>query len=416
MPSKKPVSRPLLTAETGRPVVEAQAIAFSIACENELIGIVELLHAAGLDPLADQRDETDPAVIIGGPLTFLDPRLVSPLADIVVVGEAEKALYSLGKEVVRSLGKKELLGSLQQAGLGIWIPSYQSDPPPPAETPLDLIPAAAATWSSRAEFKNLYLVEAARSCKRGCTFCILSARAEWARRFRPVPIERVLASIPDEAPGVGLVGAAVTDHPEIERLVGSIVDSGRRVSLSSIRADRLTPELAQMLKTGGLRTLTVAADGSSERLRKAIHRNISTNDLIRAAEIAASVKIRNIKIYSMIGLPGEEDEDIREFADFTIELSRRVRTSIAMQAFVPKPTTPLADKKMADEAIIRHRINLMKRLIKDKARLMPTSPRWSWIDWKLAHAGPLAAHAAITAFRLGGGYAAWRRAINEAEI
>jgi radical SAM superfamily enzyme YgiQ (UPF0313 family) len=139
---------------------------------------------------------------------------------------------------------------------------------------------------------------------RACAFCILSARAADAGGFRPAPVERILRVIPPSAPGVGLVGAAVTDHPEIEKLVAHIVESGRRVSLSSIRADRLTERLLKTLKAGGLRTLTVAADGASDRLRKSIHKGIESADLIRAAEMAAAQKISGMKIYAMVGLPG----------------------------------------------------------------------------------------------------------------
>ncbi|MCP4602436.1 MAG: radical SAM protein [Proteobacteria bacterium] len=416
MPLKGPALQPLVTAETGRPVVEAQAIAFSIACENELIGIVELLHAAGLEPLAQRRDEQDPPIIIGGPLTLVDPYLVSPLADIVVVGEAEEALHVLGKAVVENSRRSDLFKFLEQLHPGIWIPSQQPNPPTPTETPIHLLPAAAATWSGQAEFKNLYLVEATRSCKRGCAFCVMSARADYAQRFRPIPIDHILDFIPEEVPGVGLVGAAVTDHPEIEKLVSTIVESGKRVSLSSIRADRFTKELARMLKKGGLRTLTIAADGSSDRLRKAMHKGISTNDLVRAAELASSVGIRNIKIYSMIGLPKEEDDDVREFADLAVSIGGCITTRVALQAFVPKPGTPLKKEQMADEAVIRRRLDLMKRHVQGRVRLIPTSPRWSRLDWKLAHAGPRAAHAAIAAFRLGGNFSAWRRAIDEVGI
>ncbi|MCP4680002.1 MAG: radical SAM protein [Deltaproteobacteria bacterium] len=414
LPGQGAVQRPLVSFETGRPVDEARAIAFSIACEAELIGIVELLVAADLEPLAEARGEVDPPVIIGGPLTLLDPHLVAPLADIVVVGEAEEALVPLGEALVATSGRGDLADALHDPPPGVWIPNRAAKPPSPAVAPAHLLPASAVTWSPHAEFKNLFLVEAARGCKRGCSFCVLSARACGRRPFTPVSVERILQTIPKGAPGVGLVGAAVTDHPEIVRIVDAVVKSGRRVSLSSIRADRLTDELARMLGKGGLRTLTVAADGSSERLRKAVHKGISAEHLLRAADIAKRAGIRGIKVYSMIGLPGEEDEDVLEFADLAIDLGGRLRTSVALQAFVPKPGTPLAQVKMTEEAIIRRRLDLVKRHVGGKVRIMPTSPRWSWLDWKLAHAGENAAPVAIAAYRKGGNFAAWRRAIKEA--
>jgi radical SAM superfamily enzyme YgiQ (UPF0313 family) len=406
----------LVAFETGRPITRAAAYAFSIACETELYQLVELLLTAGLNPLADLRDDNDPPVIIGGPLTDLDPRLVAPLADVVVVGEAEESLPAMGKALNEVASKNDVLEILSKPLPGVWIPSLGQAPPEPAEAPIDMLPAKAATWSQYAEFKNLYLVETVRGCKRACSFCVLSARRDSKKKFRPVPVESILDSIPKDAPGVGLVGAAVTDHPEIEHLVGSIVDSGRRVSLASIRADSLTENLARLLVKGGLRTITLAADGLSDSLRKTIHKGVSRDDLVGAAAVASSAGIRGVKLYVMVGLPGETDGDVEEFCDLALLLSRSLRVSIAAQAFVPKPGTPMAGEKMESEIAIKHRLELMKKLLKGRAKLMPTSPRWSFVDWKLAHAGFSAAHVAIRAQSLGGGFSAWKRAIEEAGI
>ncbi|MCP4197168.1 MAG: radical SAM protein [Proteobacteria bacterium] len=412
MPEKGSGKRPLVSVETRRPVSQAAAIAFSVACETDLYGVVELLDAAGIQPLRAHRADTDPPVIVGGPLTLLDPHLVGPLSDIVVVGESEQALPLIGEALAASTGRRELEVALSGSGNGIWVPVCRQEPPQPAEAPMALLPAFAATWSSQAEFKDLFLVEVARGCKRGCTFCVMSSRTVCAKRFRPVPIEKILQVIPSEAKGVGLVGAAVTDHPDIEALVGHIVDTGRRVSLSSVRADRLTPNLVQTLKRGGLRTLTVAADGSSDRLRKLLHKGIGADDLIRAAQLAKAATIRGVKLYSMVGLPGESDEDLKEFSDLIVAMSRHVRIAVAVQAFVPKPGTPLAGSAMPEIGEINRRLGLIKRGVKGRARFMSTSPRWSWVDWKMAHAGERAASIAIAARELGGNFSAWRKAIS----
>jgi radical SAM superfamily enzyme YgiQ (UPF0313 family) len=412
MPAKGICNRPLRTLETQRPVSQAQAIAFSVACETDLYGVIELLDAAGIAPLRHDRSEADPPVIIGGPLTLLDPHLVGPMSDIVVVGESEDALPVIGEALVASRGRHELEQSLAGSGNGIWIPGRQQKPSKSVGVSIERLPAFAATWSPQAEFKNLFLVEVARGCKRGCAFCVMSSRAVCAKRFRPVPIDNVLRVIPPDAKGVGLVGAAVTDHPQIEELVERIVDIGRRVSLSSIRADQLTDRLVKTLKKGGLRTLTVAADGSSDRLRKLLHKGITADDLVRAAKLAREANIRGVKIYSMIGLPGEREDDIREFSDLIVDLSRHVRITVAVQAFVPKPGTPLAGETMAEIGEINERLGLIKRGIKGRARIMSTSPRWSWVDWKMAHAGEQAVHIAIAARGLGGSFSAWRQAIS----
>ena len=404
-----PALRPgdtLRTAEGGFPVRGAAAVGFSIACETELARVAALLEAADLEPLASLRGDGDPAVLAGGPLTLLDPRMLAEIADAVVVGDAEEALPALRDAVGSSRDKGDLLDRLAAGIPGVWVPSRGFAPPAPAIAPVDLLPAFAAGWSPRAELKDLFLVEAARGCARGCAFCVLSGTG-----FRPVPAGRILESIPADAPGVGLVGAAVTDHPEIEAIVARIVASGKRVSLSSVRADRLTPALAGSLVEGGLRTLTLAADGASERLRRAVHKGLTADDLLRAAAIAARSGIRQLKVYAMVGLPDEEDGDVEELAALLRDLAPGLEVAAAVQAFVPKPGTGLASAAMAPLPDLRRRLDLVKRLTRGRCRLSPTSPRWSWIDWKIAHAGKLAGRIGVAAHRGGGGFAAWKAAI-----
>jgi len=410
-PGTKRARRSLRTAESAFPVRGAAAIGFSTACETELAGIAALLEAADLEPLAAQRGEGDPAVIAGGPLTLIDPRLLGALADAVVVGEAEEALPALRSAIACARGKGDLLDRLAAGIRGVWVPSRFAAPPAPAIAAPERLPAIATGWSSGAELKNLFLVEAARGCDRGCAFCVLAGRAGAVRSFRPVPTARVLASIPAAAPGVGLVGAAVTDHPEIEELVARIVASGKRVSLSSVRADRLTPALAAHLAAGGLRSLTLAADGASERIRTAIRKGLTADDLRRAAAIASEAGVRQLKVYAMVGLPDEEDDDVAELAALLGELAQRLEVVAAVQAFVPKPGTKLALATMAPLPDLRRRLELLRRLSSGKYRVSPTSPRWSWVDWKVAHAAERAGRIAVEAHRAGGGFSAWKAAI-----
>lgn len=400
-----------VTLESGFPIQSAHAIAFSVAGEMDIIGVVALLEACGLLPLAAARGTGVAPVVIGGPLTILDPRLVSPLADVVVVGEGEEALPVIRDALADAPDKQAFLASLEGAAPGLWIPSFNDEPPSGAHAPVDLIPAFAATWSKRAELKDLFLIEATRGCERACSFCVMSRRTDQAGSFRAIPVERVLQHIPENAPGVGLVGAAVTDHPDIEQMVELIVRRGHRVSLSSIRADRLTEQLTRSLVAGGLKSLTLAVDGSSEDLRRSVNKGITRDHLHRAVTIAAAHGIRRIKLYSMIGLPCEQDADLEELAGLLKELSLHMSVSIAVQAFVPKPGTPLADAPMEDLPVIRHRLQMLRRLLAGKVRFISTSPRWSWLDWKIAHLGERAAHAAIETISNGGTFAAWKMAI-----
>ncbi len=397
------------TLEGHRPLRDADAVAFSVSCEAELAPLAGLMEAAGLAPLREERNANGPPVIIGGPLTLVDPALVAPFADAVVCGEGEDALPLIADAVVGGPRGRSMVEALHGTGAGIWIPSLDMDPPTLHRVSAGRLPAVGATWSPLSELSNLFLIEIARGCPHRCAFCVLAQKV----RYRTAAVEDILAAIPDGAPGVGLVGAAVTDHPRLEELVHRIVSTGRRVSLSSMRADRITPELLAELVKGGLRTLTVAADGSSARLRRQVKKNIEATDLLRCASLAKDAGLRGMKLYSMVGLPGETDGDVEEFAALAAEMAALVPLTVAVQAFVPKPGTPLADEPMAPVRELKSRLDLLARRLGRRAVVQPSSPRWSWIDWKIAHGGRRSALAALAAHRAGGDYHAWKTAVKE---
>ncbi|MBN2714427.1 MAG: radical SAM protein [Deltaproteobacteria bacterium] len=397
------------TLESGRPAREANAVAFSLACETDLLAVVQMLRQMGLSPLSAERPDDAPPVICGGPLTLLDPALMADLADVVVCGEGEDALFPIADALADARDKSDFLSRVHiLREVGGWVPALQPVPPAAHMVSLAQLPAFAATWSPLADFKDLFLVEIARGCPRRCAFCLLANSG----RFRRIPQDAILSKIPDDASGVGLVGAAVTDHPDLGDIVSSIVATNRRVSLSSMRADRLTPALLKDLVRGGLRTLTVAADGSSQCIRDRIHKGITAQHLIDASRMAREMKLRGLKLYSMVGLPDETDDDIREFAALVTELAGNIRLTVAVQSFVPKPNTPLGDGPMLDIKALKQRLNLFQRLMKGRVTIQSTSPRWSWVDWRLAHAGPRAVAVAMMAADEGGEFSAWKRAID----
>src|SRR5438309_1897691 len=165
----------------------------------------------------------------------------------------------------------------------------------------------------------MFLIEPERGCPRGCTYCVMRRSTNGGMRL--VQPERVKSLIPAEAQRVGLVGAAVTDHPGLPEILRFIVDSGRQVGISSLRADRLDDEIVGLLRRGGYRTLTTAGDGSSERLRDDIQRKTRERHIMRAAQLARAHGMQQLKLYMMVGLPGETDADIDELARFSLELA-----------------------------------------------------------------------------------------------
>jgi radical SAM superfamily enzyme YgiQ (UPF0313 family) len=233
--------------------------------------------------------------------------------------------------------------------------------------------------------------------------------------MRTVPPEEVLALLPEHARKVGLVGAAVTDHPRIVELVRTLVDEGREVGISSLRADRLCarPELVSLLARSGARTLTTAADGASERLRTALDRRTTAAQLLQTARLARAAGFARLKLYLMVGLPGETDDDLAELASLAAELSRILPLSFGCAPFVAKRNTPMDGAPFAGIAEVERKLSCLRGLLRGRAEVRPTSARWAWVEYMLAQGGPEAGLAAEDAWRAGGAFAAWKRAFRE---
>ncbi len=223
----------------------------------------------------------------------------------------------------------------------------------------------------------------------------------------------MLSLIPKQAKRVGLVGAAVTDHPKINEIVRGVVDSGREVGISSLRADRLDDELVELLARGGYRTLTTASDGASERLREQIQRKTKEKHLVRAAELAKKHGMRLLKLYEMVGLPGETDDDIDELSRFATELSRIMPLALGIAPFVAKRNTPLDGSAFEEIKTVENKLEKLRKTLRGKVEVRPTSARWAWVEYQLAQGGLEAGHRALAAHRAGGTFAAWKRAFSE---
>jgi radical SAM superfamily enzyme YgiQ (UPF0313 family) len=389
-----------------------------VAYELELCGVAACLELAGLPPLAQDRDARRHALVIaGGPLTFSNPAPLGPFCDLILMGEADELVTDLAErlavrpEAMRGDpgARSALLAELAQVP-GYYVPAIHGDAVPAvAQASDELLPARSVIVTPDTELSDMFLTEAARGCSRGCTYCVM--RRSTNGGMRVIAPERILAGIPAFARRVGLVGAAVTDHPRIAEVVRGIVDLGREIGISSLRADRLTDELVGLLARGGYRTLTVAADGPSERLRAFIERKTYERHLLHSAALAKTHGLHTVKIYMMVGLPTETDDDIDELVRFAGEL-RRVHPRIAfgVAPFVAKRNTPLDGEPFAGIATVEARLARLRRGLAGAALVRPTSARWAWVEYMLAQGDHRAGLAALAAHRDGGGFAAWKRA------
>jgi radical SAM superfamily enzyme YgiQ (UPF0313 family) len=407
-----------VTLEEARPVGGYPMLAYSVAYELEIAGVVETLERASIPVLVAERDARHPLIIAGGPLTFSNPAPLAPFFDVVIVGEGEQLIVEL-VTVARELGfVRERLWDALAGRPGYYLPHLHGERVPPVAAADDaLLPARSVILTPHTELADMFMTEAARGCSRGCTYCVMRRSTNGGMRI--VPRADVIAGIPAGARRVGLVGAAVTDHPDIAAIVRDVVDGGREVGISSLRADKLDDELVGLLARGGYRTLTVAADGASERMRRVVERSTQAKHLIRSAELAAAHRLHTLKVYMMLGVPGETDADVDELVEFSKQLAAiHPRVAYGLAPFVAKRNTPLDGSPFAGIALVEARLARLRKGLSaarlgGKVSVRPTSARWAWVEYMLAQGESNAGLAVMDAHRAGGSFADYKRAFTE---
>ena len=400
---------PLFTYESKARVGDADMVAFSIAYETEVIGLLDCFELAGMPPRAADRGDGWPLVLFGGPLTFSNPLPVAPFCDVMVMGEGEELVEIIVERWRQAAERGAFLEDVARLP-GVYVPSIHGERLiGVAQVDDRELPAYSAILTPNTELSSMHLVENARGCHRGCTFCVMRRTTNGGMRVASP--ESVLATIPDDARRVGLVGAATSDHPQILDIIRPIVDSGREVGLSSLRADRLSPEFVELLARGGVRTLTVASDGSSARMRKIAKKGIKDEHLRKCAEFVRDFGLKQLKLYMVIGYPEETMADIDEMIDFVGELSTICNVALGMSPLVAKKNTPLDGVPFEDSKSLEAKIKAVHRGLGHEVDIRSTSVRWSWIEYQLAQGGWDMADAAEEAWRGGGTFGAWKRAV-----
>ena len=400
---------PLFTYESQTPVSDYDIVALSVAYETEVLGLLDCFDLSGIPFYARDRDASHPLVLIGGPLTFSNPLPVAPFADVIIMGEGDELVGVLMDWYEGASSREQFLSEVALLP-GVYVPSVHGEVLRPVAQAADrFLPAYSAIITPHTELSEMHLVENARGCHRGCTFCVMRRTTNGG--MRAVPAEVVLATIPEYAKRVGLVGAATTDHPEIKAIMRAIVDDGRELGLSSLRADRLDEEFVALLARGGARTLTIASDGSSQRMRDLAKKHIKEKHLVRAAELVRDCDLKLLKLYMVIAYPEETMEDIDEMCDFLLELSTICRVALGMSPLVAKKNTPLDGVAFEDPKSLERKIKHVHKRLGRQVEIRSTSVRWAWIEYHLAQGGWQMADVAVEVWREGGGYAAWKRAI-----
>jgi radical SAM superfamily enzyme YgiQ (UPF0313 family) len=398
---------PVFTYESETPLGDFQVVAFSIAYELELPGLLEILDLSRIPLLRENRTDRHPLIVAGGPLTYSNSLILSPFVDLVIRGEGEDLVHTF-LETVTGTNRGELLSRFSRLP-GCFVPGLSSVMPEIAVVNASRLPAHSQILTKQAVWASMFLIEPERGCSHDCAYCIMRRSTNGGMRL--VSADRVLSLIPKHARRVGLVGAAVTDHPKLGELAGRIVSSGRQIGVSSLRADRLNDDLVKILVKGGYKTLTTASDGVSQRLRTRIGRRTTEQHLIRAAEMVRSAGMQRLKLYQMIGFPGETMEDVDECIRFSLELAGIAPLSLSISPFVAKRNTPLEGAPFEEIRSLESKLSRIRSGLKGRVDVRPSSARWAWVEYRLSQGDEDAGLAAMDAWRAGGSFSAWKNAL-----
>ncbi len=400
---------PVLSYESERPISDFPVVGMSVAFELEIAGVVSSLELSGIPALREARTRAHPFILMGGPLTFSNPLPLSPFADAILMGEADETIHEALDILFSIDDHTQRLRALAERIPSCFVPELHGDAMPlGAKCKNELLPARAVIRTPNTELRNMFLIEAERGCSRGCAYCVMRRSTNGGMRI--VPMETILSHIPDDATRIGLVGAAVSDHPKICDLIETLADQGREVSLSSLRPDRLNERFIAALRRAGHTALTTASDGASQRLRDTINRKTREKHLHGVAQLAREAGMKRLKLYMMVGLPDERDEDIDELIAFGIEISKIIPLSLGIGPFVSKRNTPLDGLPFAGIDVVEHRLKRLRQGVRGRVDVRAISSRWGWVEYVLAQGGAREGRAVFDAVNAGGRFADYKRA------
>jgi radical SAM superfamily enzyme YgiQ (UPF0313 family) len=383
--------------------------------------LVAILRSAGIPARASARDESHPLVIAGGPAVSANPEPVAPFLDAILIGEIEPIAQPLTNALHHIAEDPEQGMDALAAIPGVYLPHRQAADPPSIARQwlpnLDACPTHSAILTPRTEFPNMGLIEIARGCGRACRFCLAGYGYRPPRERSVETILKQARSLLAHTERLGLVSAAVSDHTEIDRLAPALRDLGARISVSSMRVDPISLPLLEALAESGTRTLTIAPEAGSARLRQTINKTQTEEDVLRAVESAAEYGLRQIKLYYMIGLPTEAEADIAALVALSLACAERFPGQVTanITPFVPKAHTPFQRVAQAPAGVVQRRIETIKgQLFPRGVAVKAESPALAEIQGTLSRGDRRVADALLAVARPAPGR--WKRALASAGV
>ena len=449
---------PLLTLESQTAVGEFDVVAFSVSFEWDYVNVLTLLRLAGIPARAEARTSRHPLVLNGGAVTFVNPEPLAPFADVIAAGEGEVLVPGLRRAFAAAADRADLLRRLALER-GFYVPSFYEPHyvvggavggagaaagtlagytvKSGAEAPLPVRKAALKTteavdppatgiFTPDTEFGSRFLIEVVRGCANLCRFCWAGYNYLPVRAFPTGRILELAAAARVHSSRVGLVSIALCDHPDIEHILARLLEMGYAISPASLRLDDLTESIVRVLRESGERTITIAPETGSDRLRRVINKTVTNEEILDRAELIFAGGIENLKLYYMIGVPTETDEDLVAIRDLTVQIRDRMlkharlkgqigRIVGSVNPLIPKPGTAYQWLPMEESSMVERKIKRLRALMSgiDNVYFNIKSERHSYYQALLSLGDRRVAPAIEAAERNGQN---WRAAVAEAGI
>jgi len=388
-------STPLLSLESQRPLGDFDLLGFSVSYENDYLHLLQMLELARMPLLATERDARYPLVLVGGAVTYINPEPLADFVDLMVIGDGEEAINDYLDLVHDTPGQPRQEHLRLAAELpGLYVPSRhaqstETTPIPPRKiTELAQWPAYSSVLTDDTEFSGTLLIEITRGCPFKCRFCTVGYVYP---KFRQLPGTLVLDLVEaqqrrDRAAGlrpvgkVGLISSATGDYRDLTLVAQGLVDLGVAIGISSLRMDRMPEVFIDCMVRSGVRSCTVAPEAGSERLRQLIRKEMTEEVILAGVEMLLAKGMRDLKLYSMLGLPTETDEDLQELIALVYKIWERMKKygrargalgtlTVSVNPFVPKPATPLQWCAMALPRIVKAKFQTLRQAIRHESHI-----------------------------------------------
>ena len=399
---------------------DINSMAFSMSFDFDYLGVLEILEKLNIPFYSKDRDDNLPLIFAGGPVLTTNPKPYEAFFDFIIIGDGEELFDKVLDILMLKLSKKDTLSKLSEIE-GVYLPNKKTIKATVSLNNVIYTPIL----SDKSYFKNTFIIEVARGCMNRCAFCTASYTN---LPFRHYEYEKIIEAIEfglKYTNKIALLGAQISAHPRFNDILSYIknkIDNGVNIELgiSSLRTDSVTPDMIKTLVAGGQKHSTIAIEAASERLRKFINKNLSTEQILNAVHIARENGLKGLKIYSMIGIPTEKEDDIQEF----INLAKKIKNEkkgfnieFSFSTFVPKPQTPLQWSNREDtKSLEKKQKFLEKELIKLGIQSKFSSAKWDYWQTILSRGDERISPLMVEVYKNGGKLGAYKSALKKLNI